>query len=177
MQGIEVPIAYNENNERGKVCSKCDTWKPLTEYHKDASVKNGFTSQCRSCRKEYQESYRQTDNGKRKRRVQKWQRDFKIKNEYGNYFTWDDYERWFTGYCDCCGTDDPQGQNGVFVLDHDHETGFVRGILCQLCNGGNNWDKRNKAGERISALMTEYLIVADIRIATYPLKHKYFWEG
>ncbi|MEV4663083.1 endonuclease VII domain-containing protein [Micromonospora echinofusca] len=34
------------------------------------------------------------------------------------------------GVCAICGTPDPQH------LDHDHRTGWVRGILCFNCNGG-----------------------------------------
>ncbi|MFI5935430.1 endonuclease VII domain-containing protein [Actinoplanes sp. NPDC051494] len=34
------------------------------------------------------------------------------------------------GMCAICGADDPQH------VDHDHRTGWVRGILCFNCNGG-----------------------------------------
>lgn len=37
------------------------------------------------------------------------------------------------GVCAICGTDAP-GSNGLFVVDHDHETGAVRGLLCRNCN-------------------------------------------
>ncbi|WP_328853688.1 endonuclease VII domain-containing protein [Micromonospora globbae] len=34
------------------------------------------------------------------------------------------------GVCAVCGVPDPEH------LDHDHRTGWVRGILCFNCNGG-----------------------------------------
>ena len=35
------------------------------------------------------------------------------------------------GRCDCCGSTTP-GRS--WQVDHDHDTGEVRGILCMLCN-------------------------------------------
>lgn len=38
------------------------------------------------------------------------------------------------GQCDICGTTEPGGPHKTFNLDHDHETGEIRGILCRRCN-------------------------------------------
>lgn len=37
------------------------------------------------------------------------------------------------GVCKVCGATKPGG-NGRFVVDHDHKTGKVRGLLCTRCN-------------------------------------------
>lgn len=37
---------------------------------------------------------------------------------------------WQAGRCACCGLAD-----GAAVVDHDHETGWIRGLLCRSCNG------------------------------------------
>lgn len=39
------------------------------------------------------------------------------------------------GGCALCGTTDQRGL-GTHHVDHDHETGKVRGILCHDCNTG-----------------------------------------
>lgn len=39
------------------------------------------------------------------------------------------------GRCACCGTDEP-GRGETFFVDHDHITGFIRGLLCNRCNVG-----------------------------------------
>ena len=39
------------------------------------------------------------------------------------------------GKCAICGTTNP-GRKCRFMIDHDHATGKVRGLLCRLCNIG-----------------------------------------
>jgi hypothetical protein len=40
------------------------------------------------------------------------------------------------GGCAICGTTTPRGRGQRFHVDHCHETGKVRGILCSECNTG-----------------------------------------
>ena len=41
------------------------------------------------------------------------------------------------GRCEVCGDD------GILVVDHDHETGRVRGVLCNRCNSGLGFFRDN----------------------------------
>lgn len=38
--------------------------------------------------------------------------------------------------CAICGTDKPTGRWKAFAVDHNHDTGAVRGLLCNECNRG-----------------------------------------
>jgi len=54
------------------------------------------------------------------------------------------------GSCNCCGEHwNPLLHSRRFSIDHDHDTGKVRGILCQNCNSSlgllnESIDKMNK---------------------------------
>jgi hypothetical protein len=39
------------------------------------------------------------------------------------------------GRCACCFSDSP-GQWGTFHVDHCHDSGAIRGLLCQSCSTG-----------------------------------------
>lgn len=39
--------------QQGKVCIKCGMWKLLKEYHKNKNTKDGKSSYCKECQKEY----------------------------------------------------------------------------------------------------------------------------
>lgn len=47
-----------------KVCTKCKKNKPLEDYYKDARVKDGRASECKSCRIAVQINYNKSDKGK-----------------------------------------------------------------------------------------------------------------
>jgi hypothetical protein len=58
----------------------------------------------------------------------------RLKQEYG--VTWEWYKAQLDmqgGCCAVCGAD-PTCQKKMFAVDHDHQTGQVRGIICSRCN-------------------------------------------
>lgn len=50
-----------------------------------------------------------------------------------------DYDDLFAkqgGLCAICNTDNPGPKQKAFAVDHCHDTGKVRGLLCNACNRG-----------------------------------------
>ena len=71
-----------------------------------------------------------------KKSKQEYDRNFQLKRRYG--ITIEDYDYMLKeqGHrCAICRTDNPGGQ-GRFHVDHCHDTGRVRGLLCSNCNHG-----------------------------------------
>lgn len=116
-----------------KKCSVCKKTKPLEEFHNKASSKDGKGYRCKPCDKEAREKWAKEnpERDKLSRRARQ------LKYKYG--IALEDYERMFKeqkGRCKICNTDEPRSAHGtkVFAVDHCHETGKVRGLLCSKCN-------------------------------------------
>ena len=95
-------------------CTRCDESKPASaEYFPLHNKKrNGLDSWCRSCRA----TYRSENNRGKHRAVISDEALMDIKATVKN--------------CVICGDD------ADLVVDHDHVTGKIRGMLCNHCNRG-----------------------------------------
>lgn len=132
-----------------KVCTKCKIEKPESEFTKSMLGRGGLRSQCKSCIKIYdatkRKTYRQTEECKiAKRKIHKKYKlsaagkevveNNRLKCTFG--ITLKDYHTILKDQnngCAICGTKTPGGQ-GKFHVDHCHDTGKVRGLLCNRCN-------------------------------------------
>ncbi len=69
-----------------------------------------------------------------------------IINPDGSYFRCTDYDRCYQiqqGSCGICKKHQTEFKK-VLAVDHDHTTGIVRGLLCELCNHLLGCAKDNK---------------------------------
>lgn len=82
-------------------------------------------------RREQKRKRMNTEEGKLQRRKEA------LKHNYGmsleEYYTLFENQQ---GRCAVCGTTNPGHNHKHFCVDHDHETGNVRGLLCHYCNRG-----------------------------------------
>lgn len=96
-------------------------------------------------RKQYDNTYNQTPEGKKRMRISNWKRQGLI----GDYDSI--YEKYInTKNCDDCkillATD---GQSKYTkCMDHNHKNGEFRNILCKNCNSSKRENQKNKSGHR-----------------------------
>lgn len=55
-----------------KICAKCDSSFPLSEYHSDKSKKDGVSSSCKKCKKVYRASYYTKNSERLKAESMSW---------------------------------------------------------------------------------------------------------
>ena len=111
-----------------KTCRDCKLDKPFTEFYKDKNRKDGYFSYCKCCSSSRQAHWRKRNPQKR--------RESHLAYFYG--LSPDGYRQLLSdqgGKCAICQTNVP-GHKGNFVVDHNHKTGKVRGLLCAKCNAG-----------------------------------------
>ena len=98
-----------------KKCTKCNTEKDYSYFHKNKKTIDKHHYHCKACRKE--ESLKQYGLS-----LKDYAKMFKEQNES----------------CKICKTKIPKGTatDNRFYVDHCHTTGIVRGLLCNSCNHG-----------------------------------------
>lgn len=103
-------------------CTRCKQVKPEADFTRDRQKRNGLRPACRQCEKDLRD---QTAEARRRARIVRI---------YGVDPDWFDRTlKEQDGRCAIC----PQPLTDIpIAVDHDHETGAVRGILCNWCNTG-----------------------------------------
>lgn len=109
-----------------KTCTKCKTTKPISEFHRQKSAKDGHNWWCKVCNGRYvADRYRLLDH--------KTVRARNLMKNYGlTVAAYDALLAGQGGVCAICGR--PPDERHPLHVDHCHATGRVRGILCSNCN-------------------------------------------
>ena len=108
-----------------KTCTKCFQNKPLTDFPKDQSKKDGRRPDCKECVNHRNQAKYSPEKA----------RETHLQKTYG--ISLDEYDAMIdtqNGMCAICFSTNPKGRFGRFFVDHDHATGEIRGLLCYNCN-------------------------------------------
>ena len=113
-----------------KVCTMCNRRLPIEKFGRRAPNKDGYDSWCKECDRKYREMWHRKYYKEHKREIA----GKHTMRTYG--ITIDDKEDILAGQdyqCAICGKRLPLLGHDTHI-DHNHDTGEIRGILCNGCN-------------------------------------------
>jgi len=123
-----------------KRCKTCGVVKPLGDFSPQRGALDGHRNDCKPCNSERVMRWRDANQDRAL--------DAHLRRTFG--ITLAEYRELLVaqgGVCACCG-EPPTVALGIpsrrqgravrprLVVDHDHETGEIRGLLCSPCNRG-----------------------------------------
>lgn len=124
-----------------KTCTRCREAKSLEDFPRDKRRKDGRFPHCRPCNTANMRAWREANpekaaelNRKTRERAKAngtWRRAM-LRYKYGlTEAEVDEMREAQRGGCAICGE-----QERELVIDHAHDSGKVRGLLCGVCNRG-----------------------------------------
>lgn len=129
---------YEERWAQPKRCTKCGEIKDRSEFHKSRDGNHGpiLKPRCKVCSTEQALQWFHDNKERNKENKHRWS----LAKNYG--LTPEDYLAMLEsqgGACAICGEAETKehGRTGTkfrLAVDHCHETGRIRGLLCQVCN-------------------------------------------
>jgi hypothetical protein len=140
-----------------KTCRKCGKTKSLADFYPHPGCRDGVRPECKACNLAAKVARHRAEPQPARDRTQRWRQDnpdryaenqrrFResggkkladrrshLKRKYGiTLEQYDDLLERQGGVCGICGAE-PHPTISLHV-DHDHETGALRGLLCFRCN-------------------------------------------
>jgi len=128
-----------------RICTSCGEAKEETSgFYRNGGKRKGYNAICKICRFKQQQVYYNKHKEEYLIRTRKYrserlehykitQRNLNLRKEYG--LTREDYNKMFEdqkGRCAICQKE----WHKTLLVDHDHKTRRVRGLLCRKCNTG-----------------------------------------
>lgn len=164
--------------EKIKTCRKCGKIKHLVGFNRHPHTKDGFHGTCKDCRNKRTRELsaeRKDDPAyiqKRRERDRIWYRNNpeKVKAKRRRLYTTERGRKWNrkcvyglseagyaamlsnqSGKCAICGSSGKR-----LVIDHDHRTEKIRGLLCYKCNTlAGLWENVVEVSERLKSYLED----------------------
>ncbi len=139
-----------------KRCWACKETKPEAEFSAHKGFHDGLNRTCRACNRANAAAYHKANRERiQDRHLKNYHADplryadYGLKKNYGiELGTYDTMLAAQEGKCAICGTDDPgsrtRRRTRRFAVDHCHDTGAIRGLLCSNCNRGIGYLKHSE---------------------------------
>lgn len=150
------PAKIPRENSQGRLCTLCEKRKPRDEFGFSSGYKDGRNNNCKECLRaaatasRYKDLVSAREKERAKAKAQYWKNPEKVKIQrarerpifrYG--ITLEARDRmWLEQEKKCAICASPispsngKVANDSIHIDHDHDTGRVRGLLCRFCNNG-----------------------------------------
>lgn len=151
-----------------RICNGCGAEKDISDFYKGKRkckpCLNAYSSAWRKANPELTRANQRRVDAKRKHRrhnpehIRKW----KLKSIYG--ISSEQYESMFQAQggccavCGCIGSLKPGSRSASLRLhvDHDHDSGAVRGLLCGHCNKAEGLIRSSKNALALAAYMERH---------------------
>jgi hypothetical protein len=111
-----------------KVCHICKESKLFTDFNKSSKSKDGLQHYCRACSNKNRKAWDLADPERTRGKYLRETYGIKL-SDYDNMLEAQGHK------CAICGQDETRFKKKL-VIDHDHATGEVRQLLCNMCNHG-----------------------------------------
>jgi len=108
-----------------KRCNRCGIEKPVEGFYRNSRSSDGLQGYCKQCDK----IRRETPERMEAKKHSAWLGQLK---KYG--ITESEYNQMFSDQMGLCRICQKPEVDIRLAVDHDHETGKVRGLLCKRCN-------------------------------------------
>lgn len=109
-------------------CTLCKLVRPAEDFHRQPGRKTGRMSRCCFCQAITKRAHRSSPEGRAASRAYELRRDFGI--------TVEQYAEMLASQDGVCAICQKPPTRVPLAVDHDHQTGRVRGLLCTACNLG-----------------------------------------
>lgn len=160
MPSDTMPDLFGNVTHEGRVCTDCGQFKPLSEFFlQHGSTSSGgkpyYRPDCKPCKRAKHAAWVKTPDGRRVVRNGIIARMFGLSPD-----CFEQMKRSQEGVCDICKQPETKRHRSGTIcelsVDHDHETGKVRALLCSACNAALGLFREDPDRMRAAAAYIEH---------------------